>query len=172
MNDELNKETRLWEYVDGLGTPAERAEWDRVIQSDEYWRGKLQEFMELKKILGESGLEEPSMRFTRNVMEEIGKYQVAAATRNYLDKKIIWGIGGAFLVTIAGLVIYMLSRVRLMDGETPGFVNRYSDSVKSFGWIRYFNGTTLEVIMLVNIMLALLLLDGFLRNRLRSEKEG
>jgi len=28
------------------------------------------------------------------------------------------------------------------------------------------------VIMLVNIMLALLLLDGFLRNRLRSEKEG
>ena len=50
--------------------------------------------MNVHQLMTGSELEAPSMRFTVNVMDEIAHYQIAPATKSYINKNIIRGIGG------------------------------------------------------------------------------
>src|SRR6516164_472623 len=102
MNIEEKMEERLWNYIDGRSSPDEKSAIDALMDANLEWQKKYRELLEINQLLASSDLEGPSLRFTKNVMEEIAKYHVAPATRSYIDKKIIWGIGGFFLATIIG----------------------------------------------------------------------
>ncbi len=45
-------------------------------------------------------------------MDEIARYQVAPATKSYINKNIIRGIGAFFLSLITGLLIYIFAQVK------------------------------------------------------------
>ncbi len=62
-------------------------------------------------MLRKEELEMPSLRFTKNVMEEIAQYQVAPATKNYINKNVIRGIFAFFLIMISGLLIYFIGQI-------------------------------------------------------------
>ncbi len=74
------------------------------------WKSKYDELMSIHELLQKEELEMPSLRFTKNVMEEIAQYQVAPATKNYINKNVIRGITAFFLIMIAGLLF--ISSVR------------------------------------------------------------
>ena len=114
-----------------------------------------------------SELEHPSLRFTKNVMEEIAKYHIAPATKNYINKKVIWGIAIFFLTIIVGFVIYGFSQVQ------------WSDSTSSIGGIdlskvdysRFFNNTYINIFMMMNVVLGLMMLDRVLANKRKQFME-
>lgn len=56
-------------------------------------------------------LEQPSLRFTKNVMEEITRYHIAPAAKTYINRKIIYGIAAFFFTIIIGSVIYAIGQV-------------------------------------------------------------
>src|SRR4030095_16262139 len=106
-----NIDDRLWEYIDGQSSIEEKSAIEKLVETNKQWKEKYGELLEIHQLMQSSSLEEPSLRFTKNVMEEIAKYQIAPATRTYIDKKIIWGIGIFFITLILGFLIYGFSQV-------------------------------------------------------------
>lgn len=163
MDNLTEIENRLWDYIDGTSNASEQTEVEKLIAANAEWRSKYHELLEVNSLMNLAELEEPSMRFTRNVMEEIARLQIAPATKNYINKKIIWGIGAFFLTAILGFVIYAIGQVNW---------NAASDSKSALGidlsqvdYSAMFNSTFMNIFMMVNIVLGLMLLDRYLANK-------
>ena len=169
MNENINTsledggmEGRLWEYIDGSGSAEKRSIIEKLLADNQQWKEKYRELLELHQLVQTSSLEEPSMRFTKNVMEGIAKYQIAPATRTYIDKKIVWGIGIFFITLILGFLIYGFSQVNWNTdaGDSGRIVG-----VTNVDYSKFFNNTYVNIFMGINVVLALMLLDRFLASK-------
>jgi hypothetical protein len=159
---ERNIEDRLWDYIDGSSNPDEKSFIDQLIATREAWRNKYHELLELHQLINISlELDEPSMRFSQNVMEKITKHQIAPATKTYINNRIIYGIGIFFVAMIIGTVVYGLGQVNwTVANESTDLFSKYSLSRIDFS--KFFNNTFTTVFMIVNVVLGLMLLDMYL----------
>jgi hypothetical protein len=155
-------EGRLWEYIDGSGSVEERSVIEKLLADNQKWKEKYRDLLELHELVQTSPLEEPSMRFTKNVMEEIAKYHIAPATRTYIDKKIVWGIGIFFITLILGFLIYGFSQV---NWNTDAGDSKRLVDVTNVDYSKFFNNTYVNVFMGINVVLGLMLLDRFLASK-------
>ena len=169
MEENKNIEERLWEYIDGISSIEERSSIEKLLETNQQWKQKYQELLEIHQLVQSSTLEEPSLRFTKNVMEEIAKYQIAPATKSYINNKIIWGIGVFFVAMIIGFLIYGFGQV---DWNAKGDNNLPVD-ISKFDFSKFFNNTYVNVFMMINVILGLMLLDRYLESRKRKiQKEA
>src|SRR5215472_15284186 len=149
MEENINNiDDRLWEYIDGLGSAEERSSIEKLLETSKQWKEKYHELFELHQLVQSSALEEPSLRFTKNVMEEIARYHIAPAAKKYINKKIIWGIGTFFIALIAGILIYGMGQ---MDWSTK------SDStlpinIPKIDFSKFFNNTYVNIFMMINVV--------------------
>jgi len=157
-------EERLWEYIDGMATPEERTVIDQLIKADAEWRAKYGELLEVHQLMQASELEEPSMRFTKNVMEEIALLQIAPAAKTYINKKIIWGIAIFFITMIVGFLIYGIGQVQWSSGSSDTSSPIPID-LSNIDFSKMFNNTYINVFMMMNMILGLFLLDRYLTNK-------
>ena len=160
---ELNIEDRLWDYIDGRSNTEETSFVEQLIATQEAWRTKYQELLEVHQLLNTSlDLDEPSMRFSQNVMEEIAKYQITPATKTYINKKVIYGIGIFFLAMIAGMLVYGLGQINWTDssGVSNDILTKYNPGKIDFS--KFFNNTYTTIFMMVNVVMGLMLLDMYL----------
>lgn len=169
MNTQEEMEHRLWDFIDGLDTAAERSLIEKLLAEDRAWQSKYQELLNMHQSLNGSDLEAPSMRFTKNVMEEIARHQIAPATKSYINKYIIWGIGAFFLLMIVSIFIYLLGQLK-GSGTTPSSsVSQYGqelqNSLSRFDWGKVLSSPIMSVFMLINVILGLVLLDMYLRRK-------
>ena len=155
-------EIRLWEYIDGLSTASEKTVVESLIQTHLEWKHKYRELLEVHQLMYASELEAPSMRFTKNVMEEITKYQIAPAAKTYIDKRVIWGIAIFFFAMIAGLLVYGFGQINWTSSD--GSLDKYI-SLDKIDYSKFFNNTYMNVFMMMNVILGLVLLDRWLANR-------
>ncbi len=161
MNEQQNIEKKLWDYIDGLSSAEERGIIESLLQNNIEWKNKYHELLEVQQLLTSTELDQPSMRFTKNVMEEIAKLHIAPATKNYINKKIIWGIGAFFITLIVGFLIYGFAQIdwNFQDSSKP---------IVDFSKINYgkiFNNNFVNVLMMMNVVLGLVLLDRVLANK-------
>src|SRR5437762_192492 len=112
-----NIEEQLWNYIDGGSTADERSTIEKLLRENAEWKAKYQELLEVNQLIQSSDLEQPSMRFTKNVMEEIAKLHIAPATKSYINNRVIWGLGIFFITMILGFLIYGFGQI---DWSTPG----------------------------------------------------
>ena len=157
-------EERLWNYIDGVASTEERSAIEQLLQSNLQWQRKYRELLDIHQLLQASELDEPSLRFTRNVMEEIAKYLIAPATKTYINKKIIYGISGFFITMIIGFIIYGLGQI---DWSTAGNSN-YTNlpvSLDKLDFSKFFNNTYVNIFMGINVVLGLMLLDRYLAKK-------
>jgi hypothetical protein len=172
MDDQTNMEERLWDYMDGVNSATEKMEIEKLIQTNLEWKNKYQELLEANQWMSTTPLEEPSMRFTKNVMDQIAKYQVAPATRNYINKKIIWGIGGFFLSMMFGFLVYSFSLLHFSGTSNPQLETAYNQTINKIDWAKYFSNTYVSVFMMVNIVLGLMFLDLYLNRNKEQHKNA
>ncbi|HEV8283306.1 MAG TPA: hypothetical protein VGQ09_03295 [Chitinophagaceae bacterium] len=159
---------RLWEYIDGLSSNEEKSVIEKLLQTNHEWKEKYHELLEFHQFLQSSTMEEPSLRFTKNVMEEIAKYHIAPATKTYINNKIIWGIGIFFIVLIAGFVIYGFGQIdwnARSDSNLPFDLDKIDFS-------KFFNNTYINIFMMINVVLGLVLLDRYLASKKKKTKEA
>ncbi len=161
MNQEQNIEQQLWAYIDGISSSEERTSIEKMLQSNLEWKNKYHELMEIHQLMNAAEMEQPSMRFTKNVMEKIAQYHIAPATKNYINKKIIWGIAGFFITLIGAFLIYGFAQIdwNLQDNSKP-LIN-----LSSFDIGKVFNNNFVNGFMMVNVLLGLVLLDRVLANK-------
>src|SRR4051794_15199742 len=98
-------EQHLWNYIDNTCGAEERKVIETFLQNDEEWKKKYNELLKINQLMHKSlELEEPSMRFTKNVMEEIAQSRIASASKTYINKSIVNGIAAFFVIVIGGLL--------------------------------------------------------------------
>lgn len=178
-------EDRLWDYIDGLGSPAERSAIGELLFSNQEWQRRYRELLDMHELLDASELEMPSLRFTRNVMEEIARYQVAPATRTYINKNVIRGIAAFFLTMIFGFLAFTLAQLK-WTSTAPGaaesswpnlrmpevHVNLEPELNKVGNSFMAFNETYLIVFVLISAIMGLVLLDLYLQKRRQQHESG
>lgn len=158
---ERNMEERLWDYIDGLAGAPEKTAVEQLIAANAEWRDKYGELLEVQQLLQSSELEAPSMRFTKNVMEEISKLHIAPATKTYINKNIIRGIALFFITLIVGFLVYGFGQV---DWTVQGDSKLPVDFAK-VDYSKIFNNDWVNAFMMINVILGLFLLDRYLANK-------
>lgn len=164
---------RLWDYIDGLSSPAERSAVETFIAANQEWQRKYRELLDVHQLLVGSELEEPSMRFTKNVMEEIARHHVAPATTTYVNKNIIRGIGAFFLTMIAGLLVYCFATIKWPStgSSSSDLISSYSNSLEKnsplekINWGKLFSSSYVTAFMLIAVVSGLILLDLYLQRK-------
>jgi hypothetical protein len=155
-------EERLWEFIDGNNSEEEKSVIEQLLQSNQEWRQKYRELLELDKVMKSTSLDEPSMRFTKNVMEEIAKYHIAPATKTYINNKIVFGIGLFFITILLGFLIYGFGQI---DWTSGGGDNSLPFNISKIDFSKFFNSTYMNAFMMVNVILGLIFLDRYLASK-------
>jgi hypothetical protein len=162
-------ESRLWSYIDGLSSHKEKSAIEKLLESNLDWKNKYHELLEVHQLMKASEMEQPSIRFAKNVMEEIAKYHIAPATKNYINNKIIGGIVLFFITLIVAFLVYGFTQINW---------NAQSDTklpfdISQIDYSKIFNNNFVNTFMMVNVLLSLVLLDRFLANkRKKFQKEA
>lgn len=158
-----NMEERLWDFIDGFSTPDEKSEIKALLETNPAWQKAYAAQMDMHKLFQGTSLEEPSMRFSKNVMEEISILKIAPATKTYVNKKIIYSIGGFFLILIGSMLVYLFSQI---DYSQQGSITLPTNLPgMNVDWSVYTNSTTLNIFLMIDAVLGLLFLDKYLQNK-------
>lgn len=174
MDKQQNIEERLWEYLDGACSAEDRLFIEQLIATSQEWKTKYQDLLELQDLMTHHlELDEPSMRFTQNVMEAIGKHHISPAAKSYLNKKIIWGIAGFFIVSIICLLVAGITQANWSGGNTDNsLIDLNKINFHKVDYSRFFNNTYTSIFMMINVVLGLMLLDMYLRRPGRKTEAG
>jgi cellulose synthase/poly-beta-1,6-N-acetylglucosamine synthase-like glycosyltransferase len=169
MNTEQHIETRIWDYIDGNLSVEENSFVENLVQTNQEWREKYSELLQVHGLMQESlELEAPSMSFTRNVMEEISRLQITPASKKYLNQKIIWGLGGFFILTLLGFFIYAFSQATW----TSDAKSVLPFNIESMNYEKLFNSAYTNVFLMINTVLGLMLLDMYLGAKKKKLREA
>jgi hypothetical protein len=112
----------------------------------------------------------PPLRFTRNVLEEISKYQIAPATKTYINTYIIRAISAFFLIFISGFLIYLIGQIKWTSGNSNNLLPEYL-TLTRFNWSGILNSTSVNIFIGVNVILGLVFIDKHLQNK-KNYKPG
>ena len=156
-------EQQIWDYLDGTITGNEREKIAELIKTDLVYKNSFAELLALHQQLGSLELDEPSMSFTRNVMEKVAAAPLPI--KSVTDKRIIYGIAAFFLLsilTLLGLVFSQVDWVKPVTGMLP------NTQIPEIDFSSYVNVTILRAFFFVDLILVLYILDSVMREQMFS----
>jgi len=162
-----NMEEILWNYIDGNCTADEQKAISKLIASDEAYRIKYNELLNLNKTFAGMELDEPPMAFTYNVMETIRAEYAQKPLKAAINKRIIKGISIFFVFTIACLLVFTLANTNLSLGSLPVSP---SAGIKMPDIGKYITKPVIEGFLFFDLVLALYLFDTYLRRKNLSKQ--
>lgn len=160
-------EERLWNYIDGNCSVAENAEIEAKIAGDLQYCSIYKELLAVQSQLNLLDFEEPSMSFSRNVMDKVNLELKPVALKTKVDQRIIYGIGGFFLLAIVAILGYAIA---MADFSLNFKLPQINFSLYEG---KLINSTSIKIFVMLDVVLALLYVDSFLRKRTNvTEKKG
>ena len=121
---------------------------------------KQQEENDFKELFGALETEQPSMRFTKNVMDGIEELHIAPAAKRYSNPWIVKGIAALLILSVIALSTYVFI--------TAGTQTDYAAGLNSSNHIEFLhklNANYAIYIILANVFLLFVLIE-----RLASRK--
>jgi len=167
MDQEMDK--LIWDFIDGRCSPEEKELVSQRLVRDQLWENRYSQLLSIDEMLKKDELEMPSLRFTKNVMEEIAKYQVAPATKSYINKNVIRVFAAFFLVMIVGLFIYFIGQIHWTNHSSNNLIPEYSSDANKLNWSKLLNNSYVNIFIGINIILGLILVDKYLREKKNSK---
>lgn len=161
-----NIEEKLWDYIDGNCSRAEEQTIRSLIASNEVYRLKYQELLNLNKEISGIAPEEPPMAFTYNVMEAIRTEQAREPLKAAVNNRIIRGIGAFFVVTLLVLLVFTFANVSWSSVQVPSVIPA---SLKLPDTSNFFTKPVIEGFFFFDVILGLFLFDSYLRKK-KTEK--
>ncbi|MDR3680917.1 MAG: hypothetical protein P4L41_13210 [Flavipsychrobacter sp.] len=156
-------ELHLWDYIDGRCNAAEQERIAQLLMTNELWRSKYAEFMAFNTSMHDNmAIDQPSMRFAKNIMDSVTSTTIAPAAKNYINFKIIKGIAAFFFIAIAGLCIVAFSGSSMHSTYT-GYTNNKSSMNLNLSLLA--SPAIMNLMIIIGILLGLLLTDNLLRSR-------
>ncbi len=165
MQHDLHIEEKLWDWLDGQCSDAEQKALQQLVNTEPAWKARYDELQQLHLSLQhDMELMDPSMRFAKNVMEQIALRSLHTTAKNYLNNKIIYTIGGLFVTFLVGVVVYAFAMVDWASGNK----SNTSLPVVDFSKLDFSNllsGPYGSLGMMVIVVLAMVLFDKYLSQR-------
>jgi len=158
------QEEQLWNYIDGFCSEKEQEEIEKKLAEDQSLMDLYEQLLKVNQQLNTHlEIDEPSMSFTRNVMEQV-KHEIApAAIKSKVDHRVIYAIGGFFMVLLLATLIYAFATA------TPDF----TINVTSLHLDKVISPAVLWVVLFANAVLLLIYLDSYLRKGVKkAQKKG
>jgi hypothetical protein len=168
MNKEQQMEEQLWSYIDGSATAAEKSFVEKMLAAGEEWKAKYRELLELHQLLvKDTELEQPSLRFTKNVMDGIAGMQPKKATGSYVNKYIIRSIAAFFIITISALLVYAFTQVSWSSTGNGNIIADYFKKVKmpAMNFSIFYNSTLINSMIMILLVLVLMFFDRLLNRK-------
>ncbi|MEH3113106.1 hypothetical protein [Pedobacter terrae] len=153
-------EQQLWDYIDGNLNESSKKAIEEKIESTAEIKAQYEELLKLNSVFNALELDEPSMSFTRNVMESIALAPAPVAMKTKVDKKIIYSIGGFFILSLLSLFGYVLYNSNLTMPKLELNTNL------NFKLDQYITPTVLYSFLFFDLVIGLVFLDQFLRKRI------
>lgn len=165
-----NIEEKLWSYIDGTCTAAERENISMLIEQHAEYRQHYEELLQLHADFGNLELDEPPMAFTYNVMEQIRTQEASVPLKAAINKRIIYAIAAFFILTITVLLIFALRDINWSSSASSSTV-QLQDKLKLPQVNNVFTGPWMQVFLFLDVILGLFLFDSYLRKR-NTTKRG
>ena len=159
-------EQRIWDFLDGIGTDDERKLTGQLIENDFEYRKVYENLKSFNKLVSTVELEEPSMSFTRNLIDKINLEPNPGTIRSLIDKRIVYGITAFFLITIFALLGFLFYQVDWSQNSGFGTLEYKSLVIDTS---KFQNNTLINIFFFSDIIIGLYFLDVFFRNRLSSK---
>jgi hypothetical protein len=163
LNEKEKMEMQLWSYIDGSFDAQQQQRVAALIASDKNWEAKFNELSALHMAMTASfPSDAPSLRFSKNVMEDIGNIRIAPPAQKYINIRLIKGIAASFIValTIALGLAFASADWHTTTRRTATFP----------GFLKYdlsglFDPRMFHIIITINVIVALLFMDAWLRHK-------
>eukprot|EP01012_Entosiphon_sulcatum_P014584 TRINITY_DN195_c0_g2_i1.p2 TRINITY_DN195_c0_g2~~TRINITY_DN195_c0_g2_i1.p2 ORF type:complete len:160 (-),score=26.02 TRINITY_DN195_c0_g2_i1:915-1394(-) len=155
-------EQQLWDYIDGNLHGLAKKAIEEKIDSDPEIKSQYEDLLKLNSVFAELDLDEPSMSFTRNVMESVALVPAPVALKTQVDKRIIYSIGGFFVISLLALFGYVLYNSNI---SLPKFD---LDANLNFNMDKYITPTVLYSFLFIDLVIGLVFLDQFLRKKMHK----
>lgn len=165
MKNNFEIESKIWEYIDNTCSLDERKQIQQNIESENEWKEIFENISKIHNELQKLTPEEPSLRFTQNVMDEVKQLKPYSIYSFYMNKYFLRGISLFFIIAISTLLIYSLTLVqwKLDSSSTSKF------TIPNIDWGNYFtfniNTSFIKLFFAVDIILGLFFLDNWLRKK-------
>jgi len=154
-------EQQLWDYIDGNLDDSSKKAIEEKIESNAEIKSQYEELLKLNLVFDELDLDEPSMSFNRNVMESIALSPAPVAMKTKVDKKIIYCIGGFFVISLLALLGYIFYNAK---PEMPRF-----DLKVNFDLEKYITPKAIYAFLFADLVIGLIFLDQFLRKKVAQK---
>lgn len=156
-------EQQLWDYIDGNLNEIQRKNIEEKIETDAAVKLQYEELLNLNFAFSEMEIDEPSMSFIRNVMESVALEPAPVSLKTKVDTKIIFGIGGFFVLSILALLGYVLYNSTF---TMPDFGKYFTSN---FNLETYITPTALYIFIGFDIVIGLIFMDYLLRRNLNNK---
>ena len=130
-------EQQLWDYIDGNLDATEAKSIEKKINTNAEIKLQYEELLSLNLAFGKIEMDEPSMSFTRNVMESIALSPAPVALKTKVNTRIIYGIGAFFFLSLVALFCYALFNIDFKSTDFDLKLNA------DFNWEKYISPTVL-----------------------------
>ena len=157
-------EEQLWNYIDGNCTAEEGVQIKARLLVDDQYQKVYEELLAVNKALDHLDFEEPSMSFSRNVMERVNLEIKPVALKTKVDNRIVYSIMAFFLLSMLGIVGYVVSQSDVNYSASLSKINIQLDTEK------IFTPTFLKVFFMIDVILMLLFIDSYFRKGMTQKK--
>jgi hypothetical protein len=140
-------EEQLWSYIDNSCNEAEHERMETNIATDAVWKSTYQKLLSIHHQLQAVTLEQPSMRFTKNTMEQLADLKIAPKINYTVNSNII---KAALAVSIMLLVAFFAYIIIAADWTTPAATHDFLDKIK-VSTVMYSTLFTIVILLLVLI---------------------
>jgi len=157
----------IWAYIDGSCDALERTRIAEKIATDESYALAFQELSKLNELMASEELEEPSMSFSRNVMDAVAQEIAPKKLNTKVNNGIIYGIAAFFLLSLSAIFIYVVANssptVSTAEFKLPS-------PAFNFDLSEVLSPLSMKIFLMVDLTLALLYMDRLLRRKMHANK--
>jgi anti-sigma factor RsiW len=156
----------LWDYADGLLSPAERLEVDALLRSDPALQAQLQEVLAFRAQMHAIPLEKPRAGFADGVMAAWAGEQLAAYQPPPNRDWMVFGVAGAFGLFIVGALASAIASLPWPKSvQLPFKMPQWEWPDWDFGALSLDARLLQLLVPALFTVLALTVLDKYLRHR-------
>jgi hypothetical protein len=156
-------EQQIWDYLDGNCSLEERKMIAHLIIIDPVYQSLYAELKAVHELIGTMELDEPSMSFTRNVMDKVVALPTTSSAPPLIDKRIIYGIAGFFLLSILALLAVVFTQI---DWTKPVTEVLPEYNVPKLDFTSDLNRTYLQIFFFADVILGLYIIDSVMRKKM------
>jgi hypothetical protein len=153
----------IWNYIDGSCDATDSQRITAKIATDERYASSYQELMKLNAMMEADELEQPSMSFSRNVMEAVALEIAPKQLTTKVNNKIIYSIAAFFILSIAAIFVYVLANSSLDATEL-----KVPTLTFKFDLSQMLSPLYMKIFLMFDLALALLYLDRLIRRKMHK----